>query len=243
MEGQEGQEKEEVTLMLKFEGNALLFNGKRIPPSIRTFSQMRSVLAHPELEGNFLPDAPLYYMYRQVGLFSSIRYDITRVLPVDLCGERNKTFGHSHPGGWPEAYEVLEGSAHFLLQKMKGDAVDEALLLAAKKGDCFLVPPGYGHITINPGKKELIMANLVSGKFESDYSLFEQKHGACFYEMSDGKIVKNRNYPDGFAVKREAAVKFSSQYKCFDPFRKKSLLEAAKNFAGIEFLEKPSTFC
>lgn len=229
--------------MLKFDGNLLLFNGKKITPSIRTFSQMKAVLADPDLEGNFLPDAPLYYMYRQAELFSSIRYDITRILPADLCGEMNKTYGHSHPGIWPEAYEVLEGNAHFLLQRASGNTVHEALLLSAKKGDCFLVPPGYGHVTINPGKKELIMGNLVSGKFESDYSLFEQKHGACIYEMTDGKIVKNRNYNDGFALKQETAVKFSSQYKCFEPFKKKSLLEAAKKFADIEFLEKPETFC
>ena len=59
--------------MLKFDGNILLFKGKKIAPSIRTFSQMKSVLAAPELEGNFLPDAPLYYMHRQAELFSSIR--------------------------------------------------------------------------------------------------------------------------------------------------------------------------
>ena len=229
--------------MLKFDGNIFLFNGKKITPSIRTFSQMKSVLAKPELEGDFLPDAPLYFMYRQAELFSSIRYDITRILAVDLCGEHNKTFGHSHPGSWPEAYEVLQGEAHFLLQKMKGDAVEEIHLLTAKKGDCFLVPPGYGHITINPGKKELLMGNLVSGKFESDYSLYEQRHGACIYEMDDGKVVKNKNYSDGFTVNKGSAVKFSSAYKCFEPFKKKTLLEAAKNFADIEFLEKPETFC
>ena len=230
--------------MLKFDGNALLFAGSKIAPSIRTFSQMMPVLLHPELEGNFLLDAPLYFMYRQAEKFSSIRYDITRILPADLCGERNKTFGHTHPGGWPEAYEVLSGSAHFLLQKISASgSVEEALLLSAKKGDCFLVPPLYGHITINAGKTELLMANLVSDRFESDYSLFEQKRGACIYETSDGKIVKNRNYSDGFSIKKDSAVKFSSAYKCFEPFKKKSLLEAAKNFADIEFLEKPSTFC
>lgn len=229
--------------MLKFDGNTLLFAGSKIAPSIRTFSQMMPVLLHPELEGNFLPDAPLYYMYREAKRFSSIRYDITRILPADLCGERNKTFGHTHPGGWPEAYEVLSGSAHFLLQKMKGDTVEEALLLSAKKGDCFLVPPGYGHVTINAGKTELLMANLVSDRFESDYSLFEKMEGACIYETSGGKMVKNRNYGDSFIVKKDSAMKFSSAYKRFEPFRKKTLLEAAKNFADIEFLEKPETFC
>src|SRR3989344_892208 len=226
--------------MLKFDGSILLSGSKGIAPAIRTFSQMMPVLLHPELEGNFLPDAPLYFMYREVRKFSSIRYDITRILPVDLCGERNKTFGHTHPGGWPEAYEVLGGSAHFLLQKISSSgSVEEALLLSAKKGDCFLVPPGYGHVTINAGRTELLMANLVSDRFQSDYSLFESKHGACIYETSDGKTVKNKNYADGFAVKKDSAVKFSSAYKCFEPFRKKTLLEAAKNFADIEFLEKP----
>ncbi|MCX8174760.1 MAG: hypothetical protein N3E51_00965 [Candidatus Micrarchaeota archaeon] len=230
-----------------FEGAQLAFGGKKFSPSVRTFSQMREVLAFPERDCGLLPDAPLYYMYRQVKRFSSLRYDITRILPVNLCGERNKTFGHAHPpskdgAAWSELYEVLSGSCHFLLQKVSQLGVEDAVLLSAKKGDCFIVPPGYGHVTINAGRKELVMANLVCDGFEADYSLFSHRRGACFYELYSGKIVKNKNYGTGFFLRRMDAARFSRRYGVFAALEGKSILEAAKNFSDIEFLEKPHLF-
>ncbi len=60
-------------------------------------------------------------------------------------------------------YEVLEGLAHFLLQT---NALDDVVLIEARKGDIIVIPPGYGHVTINPRLDEtLIMANLVSTAF------------------------------------------------------------------------------
>lgn len=234
-------------MKLEFKGDNLAFGGREIIPSIRTLWQMMPVLAHPEKDGGLDGSTPLYFMYREAGKFSSIRYDITRVLPRDICGERNKTFGHVHPKAasgtaWSEVYEVLSGEAHFLLQKVSQLGVEDTVLLSARKGDCFIIPPGYGHVTINPGKKELLMANLVSGDFESDYSMFSQRRGACFYELSGGKLVKNGNYGDGFELRKESAAKFSSAFGCFAPFGKKTLLEAAKDYRNIEFLEKPEMF-
>ena len=137
---------------------------------------------------------------------------------------------------------MLSGEAHTLLQKVSQLGVEDAVLLTAKKGDCLIIPPGYGHVTINPGKKELLMANLVCDGFEADYSQFAQRRGACYYEMSGGKLVANKNYGNGYELRRESAVKFSSAFGCFAPFKKKGLLEAAKDRKTIEFLEKPETF-
>jgi oxalate decarboxylase/phosphoglucose isomerase-like protein (cupin superfamily) len=120
--------------------------------------------------------------------------------------------------------------------------VADAVLLSANKGDRFLVPPGYGHVTINSGKGELVLANLVSDGFEADYSMFANLRGACFYEMDDGRLLRNQNYGSGFEMRQENAVKFSSQFGVYAPFAKKSLLEAAKKYADIEFLAKPETF-
>ena len=231
----------------KFEGGTLVFEGKRLAPKTRTFGEMQPVLAFPQKEPRLSSSSPTYFMYRAAEKFGAIRYDLTRIASLDLCGERNKTFGHVHPkpsrgGGWPEAYEVLEGQAHFLLQKVSQLGVQDAVLLSAKKGECFLIPPGYGHATINPGKRELVLANLVSDSFEADYSTFAQMRGACFYELSSGKMLRNESYGSGFELRKEGAVKFSSAFGCFAPFAKKSLLEAAKNRASIEFLEKPETF-
>ena len=233
--------------MLKFDKDALVYEGKRIAPSIRTLGQMRQVLAYPEKDEDLPADMPLYFMYRQAEKFSAIRYDITRITAREVCGEFNKTFGHAHPKSpagtpWSEVYEILEGEAHFLLQKVSQLGVEDAVLLSAKKGDRFIIPPGYGHVTVNPGKKELLMANLVSGGFEADYSMFAQRRGACFYELAGGKLLKNKNYGEGFEIRRATAVKFSSAFGCFAPFAKKSLLEAAKDRRNIEFLERPETF-
>lgn len=231
----------------KFDINTLVFDGKRVEPDIRTFGQMRPVLAHPEKESGLEPESPTYFMYRGVEKFRSIRYDITRILSLDISGECNKTFGHSHPKSrsgtaYSEIYEVLEGSAHFLLQKISQLGVEDAALLSAKKGDKLLIPPGYGHVTINPGKKDLVLANLVYEGFESDYSLYAQRRGACFYETADGKLARNKNYGGDFELRKGDAVKFSSAFARFKPFLKADLLGAAKNWENIEFLQYPEHF-
>lgn len=234
-------------MAFKFDGSTLVFEGKRIVPDMRTFGQMRPVLAYPEKESALEPDSPTYFMYRGAEMFRHIRYDITRILPLDLCAERNKTFGHSHPKSksgtaYQEIYEVLSGSAHFLLQKVSPLGVEDAALLTAKKGEKLLIPPGYGHATINPGKTDLVLANLVSGQFQSDYSMYAQRRGACAYETFDGKIVKNRNYGMDFELRKDGAMEFSSAFARFRPFAKKSLLEAAKKWEDIEFLQNPEHF-
>jgi len=230
-----------------FDGSALVFEGSRIAASMRTFSQMRPVLAHPEKECGIDPDEPAYYMYRAAAKFKSLRYDITRITPLDLCGERCKTYGHAHPksqkgASWPEIYEVLAGSAHFLLQRVNELGVDDAVLLSAKKGECLLIPPGYGHVTINEGKTELVLANIVSDRFEADYSTYTNHRGACFYENTKGEIVRNKNYGIDFELRKDTAVKFSSAFAAFAPFRKGNILAAAKNWENISFLDKPEEF-
>jgi oxalate decarboxylase/phosphoglucose isomerase-like protein (cupin superfamily) len=81
-----------------------------------------------------------------------------------------KTKGHYHPEnsagiGYPELYEVIEGVAHVLLQKK---TLDHIALAKATNSDLVIIPPGYGHVTINPSRAEtLVMANLVSTAFNS----------------------------------------------------------------------------
>jgi glucose-6-phosphate isomerase len=230
----------------KFDDEALEISGRKVKPSVRLLSDMVPVLAHPRAESRLAPDTPTYYMYREVAAFGKIRYDVTRILALDLCGERNKTMGHVHPRSpkgapWPEVYEVLTGEAHFLLQRVSQLGVQDAVLLAAKKGECLLIPPGYGHVTINAGKRELVLGNLVSSDFDADYSQFLRLRGGCFYEMHDGRLVKNRNYGGDFELRKLPAVEFSSSFGAYAPFRK-GLLEAVKHPADIEFLKKPEQF-
>ena len=234
-------------MVFSFDGSSLIFEGQSFTPFTRTLAEMRPVLAFPGKESPLPPGTPTYSMYREVARFGHVRFDITLIPSLDLCGEHNKTMGHAHPKSpkgafYPEAYEILDGMAHCLLQKVTQLGVEDAIMLTAKKGDCFLVPPGYGHISINPGKKDLVMANLVSDTFQSDYSQYILRRGGCFYETIDGKIMRNKNYGTSFELRRADAKEFSSAFGCFAPFQKKSLLSAAKDFKNIEFLVKPETF-
>jgi len=234
-------------MKIEFYGSALVADGKRFAPDVRTFSQMRPVLAFPQKDCGLEPDEGLYYMYRGVREFGPIRYDVTKIISTNLCGERNKTYGHAHPPSpkgacWPEIYEVLSGSSHTLLQKIGRLGVEDAALVVGKKGDCILIPPGYGHVTINAGKTDLVLSNLVSSRFSSDYSPYTHRRGACFYETIDGKIIRNKSYGLDFELRQVAAPKFSSSFGCFSPFKKGGLLQAAKDYRNIEFLDKPEEF-
>jgi len=167
-----------------------------------------------------IDDRPLYYMYRgiykkgdeQIFAQRDIRYDITVILAGKLGREYYKTIGHFHPlkpgslETYPEYYEVLEGEAFYLLQKnTHSNEVEEAVVVAAKKGDKVFIPSPYGHVTINPGDKLLVMANLVEKNFKSQYEPFQEKRGAAYYciegEQGKSEFVKNPNYHSIVALK------------------------------------------
>jgi glucose-6-phosphate isomerase len=171
-------------------------------PDIRDARELAGVLAVPGCHVN----GPVYYMYRDVARSpldhqwlheQKIRFDITVIPPRDLCGEFMKTKGHYHPAnpagtGYPEVYEVLEGEAHYLIQTRD---CSDVVMIAATAGEIVVVPPGYGHVTINPSLTVvLMMANLVSSSFRSDYRPYEESHGAAYYEMTNGEFVKNPHF-------------------------------------------------
>ena len=171
-------------------------------PSVRTLNDMRCVLANPDQSG----DTPLYYMYRDLALTAedrayltgqNLRFDITVIPPGTVGGEYVKTKGHYHPLspsgiGYPELYQVLAGEAFYLLQR--SDLLD-VVVVTAKAGEFVLIPPGYGHVTINPGAETLVMANLVSAGFTSEYMFYKQMQGGAYYLMEEGGWVRNPRYP------------------------------------------------
>lgn len=181
-----------------------LWNGPLPLPRTRTVGELRPVLADPgcgEEDGS-----PVYWMYRRLARTeedrkwledAGIRYDITVIPPGDLCGECVKTRGHYHspnPAGveYPEVYELLMGTAWYLLQDRP---CTDLCVVEARPGDQVVIPPGYGHITINPGGETLIMANLVAEANQSEYAPIERLQGGGFYAMTGG-WVKNPRYPE-----------------------------------------------
>ena len=151
-------------------------------------------------------DFELYYMYRDLFLSRAdkekllqqgLRYDITIIPPNMLGREYIKTAGHYHPlvpGGsvtYPELYEVLEGEALYLLQNQD---LSDVVAVYASAGDKVLVPPGYGHITINRSNKTLKMANFVARNFSSLYDPLQgEGRGSLLFHQ--GGLDKERSMP------------------------------------------------
>lgn len=216
-------------------------------PQVRTIDDMRGVLADPGCTA--AADQPLYFMYRHLALSEDDRrwleeqhlsYDITVIPPQTICGEYVKTKGHYHIEnpegvGYPEIYEVLEGEGHYLLQNH--DASD-VIMIRAVAGQKVLIPPGYGHVTINPGTEDLVMSNLVSTEFSSDYAPYVEKGGAAYYEMEGGALVKNPAYPHASPVRHLAPVEVSD----LDLTRRTPLYDLVGRPASVAFLNHPEQF-
>ena len=168
---------------------------------------LEKVVKDPTIITEANKDTILYHMYRAIYEDEDLRYDITVIPPAMLGSEYVKTTGHFHPGLYPEVYEVLSGEAYYLLQKKDGS---DFIIVHARKGDKVVIPPDYGHITVNAGKKTLVMANWVSNRFKSEYGEIKKKRGAMYYleEGEDGEleITRNPNYEDvpGIRVMRPA---------------------------------------
>ncbi|PIR02680.1 MAG: glucose-6-phosphate isomerase [Candidatus Nealsonbacteria bacterium CG_4_9_14_0_2_um_filter_37_38] len=170
---------------------------------IRYLNDMKMVLYDKSWAKN-ASNLELYYMYRGVKpphlliggggkKEGTLRYDITIIPPRMLGREFVKTKGHEHSNNYEEVYQVLKGEALYLLQKYQKNKIQDVYTIKAKRDNAVIIPPGYGHITINPSKKELIEANWLNEKCKNIYDLFVKKAGACYYYTKNGWI-KNKNY-------------------------------------------------
>ncbi|MFH1577671.1 MAG: glucose-6-phosphate isomerase family protein [Candidatus Omnitrophota bacterium] len=162
-------------------------------PGIRTIDQMREVL----LDKNINEPQELYYMYRDVhGSLDKatleehkLRYDVTMIKPFRLGNEFMKTAGHYHPGDFGELYEVIFGRCFCLLQRPDPDdyrVIKEVIIAEAVAGQKIVIPPGFGHILVNPGPDYLVTSNWVSSSFQSRYELYKKAAGAAYFLTVSG---------------------------------------------------------
>jgi glucose-6-phosphate isomerase len=187
-------------------GRALQFGPGTVEPEVRRLSDMRDVVYDIDWLKT-APDTDLYYMYRDLAMSRNdrsiildhhLRYDITVIPPKKLGVEYVKTAGHYHPCiegtscTYPEVYEVLHGTAHYLLQRCDGGRITDVVMIEAGEGDKAIIPPGYGHVTINPSNKELKMSNWVSRDFSSLYEPYKKCGGAAYFELADGLVRNGR---------------------------------------------------
>jgi len=229
----------------------LIFGDKRYMPQIRMLYDIKECVYFK----NWLKQAeniPLYYMYKDLArteydkkkiLANELRYDITVIPPGFLGIEYVKTAGHYHPFiktkknmSYTEVYEVIEGKAHFLFQKGV-EKLEDVVLIEAEKKDKVIIPPGYGHITINPSKNVLKMANWVSRNFSAIYDPIKKMEGGAYYETISG-IIKNENYGK---VPPLRIIK-PREYPEFGLTKDVDLYQLVNNLELLKFLNHPEDF-
>jgi len=168
-----------------------------------------------------------------------LRYDYTIIPPAKVGTEFIKTFGHYHPKAngisYPEIYEVLKGEALFVLQKPRKDGIEDVIVVRAREGEKVIVPPDYGHVTINPTNKELRTANWVYNRFSSIYGPYRNSRGACYYYTEDGWI-ENPNY------KGVPEIRFAKPKKVLDLSKSEEMYRLIKDPERLMFLIKPEKY-
>jgi glucose-6-phosphate isomerase len=164
-------------------------------PGQRRFGDLRAVVAVPDAV-DAIANAIAYYTYRGVRLqdetglaANGLRYDVTVTLPGAIGGEHIKTAGHYHAlhtGGvsWAEIYDVLAGEAAFVLQQADGDpsgdpAVTRGVVIVAGPGDRLVIPPDFGHVTVNIGTTPLVVADLVATASNNHYQGYAARQGGA----------------------------------------------------------------
>jgi glucose-6-phosphate isomerase len=225
-----------------------------VEPATRAFSEMRPFLMDPKAE--FRKPAA-YYMYRETGLRKSIdgfsenhlRYDLTVMESGKIGREFVKTIGHYHPlkpgtaTRYPELYEVIHGNAIFVMQKIGADenSIEKVYTVSATAGEKVLMLPGCGHVTVNTGNTPVVMANIVSDQFSSNYDPYRRKRGACYYVVEDyskPKLEPNRFYssvPHPLSVKpRDRVLGLSKEVPLYSA--------ASKDPTRLRWLNYPEQF-
>lgn len=241
-----------LPIFLDEEKMNLEFNGdfQFIKKSERSLEELRPYLKNPHTDTG--PD-PVYYVWRYVHLTkdtpklkkASLRYDLTLIPPGTVDDEFVKTAGHYHKG-YPEVYEVLLGQAYFLIQ-----SESNAYATEAGPGEKFLIPPSYGHNTINVSDKPLILANWVSERAVYDYESYKNNHGAMYYFLKNNEltdpalklrggvdIIKNPNYESATELKKIAP----KEWPQFGLFKNQPLYTLVNNIDKLRVLNYPEEF-
>lgn len=194
----------------------------------RKLFDMKEVIYDKEWLENQKDNFDLYYMYRDLTrdedkpIFQEhkVRFDVTIIPPNTLGKEYIKTAGHFHPEAkedysFPEVYEVMHGEGLYILQKDKADPKTnetEIIFINAIAGDQVIIPPGYGHVTINTSSTDtLVMNNLVSSDFNSIYEPVKEHEGAAYFYLKNNEWKKNPKYDQDFYMNEVQPGKYDQK--------------------------------
>lgn len=236
-------------------------------PDIRFLNDMKDFV-YDKKWAESAPNYEMYYMYRSMAKDendkekiskNNLRYNITIISPQMLGQEFPKTIGHEHglvPNEditYPEIYEVLEGEAIYLLQKRDNNKIIDIYAVKTKAGEKCIVPPSYGHVTINASGKDVIMADWSEKNFKSDYSPLRNNRGAGYYALRNPSVIlseannpidwqKNNNYSEIPELKIYNAKDFNWLFKRFGINMDTPMYDYLNNPEKLDFLKHPQKY-
>jgi glucose-6-phosphate isomerase len=181
----------------------------------RSFEALAPILEDPDsIKG--MEQSIIYWMFRNSGHLGdehmvsqyALRYDMSVFRQRQFGMELMKTSGHYHPDMWlggpsyPELYEVPYGTAIFLMQEVDDIyagpdkvQVKNCIALVCEQGQKAIMPPNFGHVTLNPNpKKALITTNWVCSSFASVYGGAEICRGFSWFRTEDRGWIENPHY-------------------------------------------------
>ncbi len=220
------------------EYKSLFLNGNMIKPRIRKFSELLKVLRYPD---KLNQDNAAYYMFRDLPPLrdSWARFDVTVIPKWEIGGELAKTKGHYHnsPEGepsYPEIYQVHKGKALYLLQRpgKSYSKIVDFIVVQAEPDDVVVIPPGYGHVTVNVGERSLVMSNIIYREVKSNYQPFEELRGAAYHYTTSG-FLENERYS------QVPKIRFERPWKKSKPI----VLEFIRDGSSFSWLKYPRKAC
>ena len=165
-------------------------------------------------------------------------------LPGLTGREFTKTAGHVHsraPDGcwYSEIYEVLHGTAAFVLQEVPSEA--EGRVQICRPGERIVIPLGCGHLTVNITDEPLVVSDLIASACTNDYSAFREMQGAAWYVFADSDgflIEKNPKYVGML----DAEVGSGTRVATLIPDNAPLIEMFRRNPADFQMLNEPSKF-
>lgn len=176
-------------------------------------------------------------------------YGVVAYAAGKLGNEPIKSQGHVHAisqiskMSTPEVYEILEGQALIYMQESIGKTAGKCYAVSAEKGDIVIVPPGWGHCTINASTEQTMCFGAWCVRdYAFDYSGLKKQHGFAYvptFEKNDSLIwKKNDHYTSAKLI-----IKKPREYSEFDLKEKVSIYyQYEQNPDLFNFVSHPENF-
>lgn len=184
-----------------------------------------------------------------------LRYDITIIMDGLVNGECKKTSGHYHgynpqrTNTYAEVYEVIKGRALYILQKSDNFEhepcniqIQDLILVTVEEGQSIIIPPNYGHCSVNIGDGPMVFSNLAYVPCPITYDPVSKNHGMSYYILrANGEIcIKPNKHYNHVPIPKFATVNENEKFGI--KFGLPVYTSFIKNPDAFRFLAEPDLY-